>query len=112
MKACLDPKVAVLSPALESRVLTGLALASVASVVIGSVTGGDISPDMLSTEFFEGLDGSTVVDGILGGAAALFGGLGESEVGEIEEELVGFAYMSNFFGQVVIPFFVRVIPFL
>lgn len=115
MKACLDPKVAVLSPALESRVLTGFALASVASVVIGTVTGGDVSTDMMSTELFEGIDGATIVDGIMGGAAALFGGLGESDVGDVvEEEFIaagGLAYFSNFFAQ-VIPFLSRVIPFL
>jgi len=49
--------------------------------------------------WFAGLDGVTLVDGILGGAAALFVGLGESEVGEIQEDLVTasrFTYMSNF----------------
>jgi len=87
MKACLDPSVPVLSPALETRVLVGFALA--ASVGYFVSTG-----DFLSTEIIDGLDDAvmsdTLVDVILGGAAAVFGGLNKLQVdadigAEVEE---------------------------
>jgi len=111
MKACLDPRVPVLSPALEGRVLTGLALASVSAVFLSMA---EVPTDMVSTEFFEGIDG-TLLDGIIGGAAALFGSIGETDIAEAEEELVAggsVAILSNYIGEVVVPYLIRIIPFL
>mmetsp|Transcript_12139 Transcript_12139/g.18200 ORF Transcript_12139/g.18200 Transcript_12139/m.18200 type:complete len:520 (-) Transcript_12139:123-1682(-) len=111
MKACLDPRVPVLSPALEGRVLTSFALASLAAVFL---TMAEVPTDMVSTEFFEGIDG-TLLDGVIGGAAALFGDIGDTGITEAEEELVtggSVAFLANYIGQVVIPYLVRFLPFL
>jgi hypothetical protein len=97
MKACLDPSVPVLSPALETRLLTGFALAATVGYFIAT---GDIQDGLSSTEVLENADDAIIsdtvgfVDSILGGATALFGGLnaiqGEAETAaetatEIEE---------------------------
>ena len=70
MTSCLDPSVAVLSPALESRVLTGVALAAGASLLFGGslgVVGGGVG--LNGIEGVEGLadvaDGMTDLDSIL-----------------------------------------------
>jgi len=113
MKACLDPNIPVLSPALETRVLTGFALAA----IVGYVISTGISPEGLNpSEIIEGLDDTvvsdTILDGILGGAAALFGGskLTQNEVEtavEIENELAGvsMAAIINYLRQALISFF-------
>jgi hypothetical protein len=113
MKACLDPTIPVLSPALEIRVLTGFALAAIAGYLIS--TGN--SPEGLNpTQLLEGLDDTiisdTVLDGIIGGAAALFGGMKslENEVEaatEIENGLagVGLSTILNSLRQAIIAFF-------
>lgn len=86
MKACLDPTIPVLSPALETRILTGFALAASVGYFIST---GEIPDDLGSTatELLEGADDTmitdTIVDGILGGVAGLFGGLGALQ-GEAE----------------------------
>lgn len=78
MKACLDPSVPVLSPALETRLLTGFALAATVGYFIAT---GDIQDGLSSTEVLENADDAIIsdtvgfVDSILGGATALFGGL-------------------------------------
>jgi len=85
MQACLDPKVSVLSPSLEKKVLTGLALGATMGYFLS--TGDIINIDDLSnvadfadsTEFAELIDEevtdtsfiNTVVDGIIGGLASL-----------------------------------------
>ena len=149
MQACLDPRVPVLSPALEGRVLTGFALASISAVFLTTI--GEVpTTDMVSTGIFDGIDG-TLLDGIVGGAAAFFGGIGESadiseaegilegidgtlldtvmsntaaffggiggetNIAEAEEELMtggAVAVTANYIGQVVIPYLIRIIPFL
>ncbi len=86
MTSCLDPSVAVLSPALESRVLTGVALAAGASLLFGGslgVGGGGVG--LSGIEGVEGLadmaDGMTDLDSILsedgslGALNAIVGGL-------------------------------------
>ncbi|KAL7533274.1 hypothetical protein ACHAXR_005137 [Thalassiosira sp. AJA248-18] len=59
MGSCLDPKVAVLSPALESRVLTGMALAAGASAFLGSGGIESLSgvSESLGLNGIEGLEG-------------------------------------------------------
>jgi hypothetical protein len=70
MTSCLDPNVAVLSPALESRVLTGMALAAGASLLFGGTGIGSLGGVGLNgIEGLEGLadmaDGVTDLDSIL-----------------------------------------------
>ena len=76
MKACLDPSIPVLSPALETRVLTGFALVATVGYFIAT---GDIQDEGFSLELFEGTDDvigtDAIVDKIITGAAALVGGL-------------------------------------
>jgi hypothetical protein len=48
MKACLDPNVPVLSPSLEIRFLTGLAL-SATVLVLATGDGADISSEMIES---------------------------------------------------------------
>ncbi len=77
MKACLDPDIPVLSPALETRVLTGFALAAAVGYFIAT---GDMQEEIVSTEIYENVANDA---GILGGAASLFGGL-KAMQGEME----------------------------
>jgi hypothetical protein len=67
MTSCLDPDVAVLSPALEGRVLTGMALAAGASALFG----GGADPGSA------GVGGGTGLDGIggVGGLADMANGM-------------------------------------
>ena len=115
MTSCLDPKVAVLSPALESRVLTGMALAAGASVLLGSsgidvngLTG--ISKSLGGVGTIEGMEGLTdsiadfdsilseegppgLINAMVGGLAGLANGLNEM-VGadaEVDDDLAGSA---------------------
>ena len=98
MKACLDPSIPVLTPALETRVLIGLGLAASAAFILSS--GGSVE-DVLGTETVEGVDG-TILEGIVGAGAALIGGMrevmGESGAEEVVEEagVAGFE-VSMFF---------------
>jgi hypothetical protein len=63
MTSCLDPTVATLSPALENRVLTGVALVTGASILVGNA--GLSSLDGVGLSGFEGLEGlSDVADGV------------------------------------------------
>lgn len=66
MTECLDPTVAVKSPSIEKRVLTGLALAAAASVIV-SATGTFIPTDVA-------VDGTTV-EGLASGSAGLLEGI-------------------------------------
>lgn len=63
MTSCLDPKVAVLSPALESRVLTGMALAAGANLLLGGGGLGGLA-DMGETLGNAGLAGIEGVEGL------------------------------------------------
>lgn len=113
MKACLDPNIPVLSPALETRVLTGFALAAIVGYFIST---GNTPEGLNPTELLEGVDDTviteTVLDGIIGGAAALFGGMKslENEVetaAEIENGLAsgGLNAILNSLRQAIIAFF-------
>jgi ubiquinol oxidase len=66
MTSCLDPKVAVLSPALESRVLTGMALAAGASLLFGGTGFGGLGGvDGVGLNGIEGLEGlADMADGV------------------------------------------------
>jgi len=85
MTSCLDPSVAVLSPALESRVLTGVALAAGANLLFGGSLGVGGGVGLNGIEGVEGLadmaDGMTDLesilakDGSIGALNAIFGGL-------------------------------------
>ena len=103
MKSCLDPKEATLSPALESRVLTGVALASAVGYFFGdSVTletltntinqvssGGSLqgletlsdlsdgAADLDSVLTEASADDSSIVNGVVGGLAGLANGIKE-----------------------------------
>jgi urease gamma subunit len=63
MTECLDPTVAVRSPSIEKRILTGLALAAAASVIV-SATGTFVPTDVA-------VDG-TAVESLASGSAGLF----------------------------------------
>lgn len=113
MKACLDPNIPVLSPALEIRVLTGFALAAIAGYLVST---GNAPEGLNPTELLEGADDTiitdTVLDGIIGGAAALFGGMNalENEVetaAEIENGIAatGLSTVMNSLRQAIIAFF-------
>ena len=92
MKACLDPSVPVLTPALEARVLIGLGLAASAAFILSS--GGSVE-DVLGTETVEGVDG-TILEGIVGAGAALLGGMREAMSDGGAEEVVEEAGVASF----------------
>ena len=82
MKSCLDPTVAVLSPSLESRTLTGVVLAT---IVASFLSGGDFISD--TTAYLEGFDDTfaadTFIGGVVTGAANIIKNLASStEEGE------------------------------
>jgi hypothetical protein len=66
MTECLDPTVAVRSPSIEKRILTGLALAAAASLIV-STSGTFIPTDVA-------VDGTTV-EGLASGSAGLVEGI-------------------------------------
>jgi hypothetical protein len=71
MTACLDPTVAVRSPAIEKKILTGLALAAAASVIV-SATGAFVPTDIaVDGTSLEGLASGGLFEGVTAGAAAL-----------------------------------------
>ena len=77
-----DPTVAVLSPSLESRTLTGVVLAT---IVASFLSGGDFISD--TTAYLEGFDDTfaadTFIGGIVTGAAKIIQNLASSiEEGE------------------------------
>ncbi|KAL3759867.1 hypothetical protein ACHAWU_007611 [Discostella pseudostelligera] len=112
MTSCLDPKVATLSPALENRVLTGVALVTGASLLIGNA-GLTSSLGGVGLNGIEGLEGlSDVADsmpdldsilaeggtfgflnGIVGGLAGLSNGWQElvGTEAEIDDDVTGSA---------------------
>lgn len=81
MKACLDPNVAVISPSLETRFLTGVALSAAVGYVLSTGDYVDISPELM-----EGIDESLpvsegVLQNLLGGFASMLPGLQKIEEG-------------------------------
>lgn len=114
MTSCLDPKVATLSPALENRVLTGVALVTGASLLIGN-TGLTSSLGGVGLNGIEGLEGlSDVADsmpdldsilaeggtfgflnGIVGGLAGLSNGWQVSFIGTLSCSLIHFLHRYN-----------------
>ena len=83
MKSCLDPKEATLSPALESRVLTGVALAS----AVGYFFGDSATLDNLASGFKQlssggGLQGLEGLTDLADGAADLDSVLTETASGD------------------------------
>lgn len=110
MVNCLDPKVAVLSPALESRVLTGIALTTGSSLLIGaSGLVGGLSGGVMDLNSIEGManmvNGIPELDSILaedngifnaavGGLAGLANGISElfgTEAEIIDDDVSGSA---------------------
>ena len=100
MQACLDPNVSVMSPSLEKKVMTGLALGATVGYFlstgdlidlndIGSVS--DIADNFDLIELIDEEAGdasiiSSVVDGIVGAVVGLSAGLSnleETEIGEL-----------------------------
>lgn len=70
MSSCLDPKVAVLSPGLESRFLTGMALAAGASLLLGG-SGIDTLTGVSKTLGGTGLTGIEGMEGLSDGITDL-----------------------------------------
>lgn len=79
MKACLDPNVAVASPSLEKKILTGVALAAAVGYFVSTGDFADPSDvgDMVdgissATEAGSAVDdiGATLIEGLIGGVAA------------------------------------------
>jgi hypothetical protein len=71
MKACLDPNVALRSPALERRLLTGFALLAAVSLAVSvGGTPTDIAVDNLSAAA-EGSAYGTALDALIAGAATV-----------------------------------------
>ncbi len=111
MKSCLDPNEPVLSPALESRALTGVALASSVGFLLGTV--GDWTPltDLLDgTSTVADLDSvlaesatrsSPILDGIIGGIASFANGLqemaGDGTELDVDEDAAG-SVLEDFVG--------------
>lgn len=93
MKACLDPSVAVKSPSLEKRVVTGIAVAAAISYFLSTGDIGDLSDftgvldgvgDVVDATGVLNEDSATatnLIDSILAGAAGF-----ASQVGRDEEE--------------------------
>jgi len=119
MKSCLDPAVAVLSPSLESRAVTGVALAA---IVASLLSGGDFLAD---SGFIGGLDDTiaseTMMGGLIGAAANLVQSLGATlEEGsdlaaEADGELQavsGLASMLPFFKENAIKVLEEILKFL
>lgn len=75
MKACLDPSVPLLSPSLENRFLTGLALTATVGYFVSS--GG--LEGVSSSEVVDGAMIDPLVDSVLAGAAAMIGGASVAE---------------------------------
>lgn len=69
MKACLDPSIPLLSPSLENRALTGLALTAVVGYFLS--TGG--LEGLGTSEIIDGALENPIVDSVLAGASAAFG---------------------------------------
>jgi len=90
MKACLDPQVAVLSPSLEIRALTGLALAASVGYYIAT---GDLSPADVTSDIIDGVDdtilGDSFVEAIIGAIAAFIQGIQSFNegAGDLEQEV-------------------------
>jgi len=81
MKACLDPNIAVMSPSLETRFLTGVALSTMIGYFLST---GALVDIMDPTEITENIDESmplteTAFQSLLGGLASLLQGLKEIE---------------------------------
>lgn len=103
MKSCLDPKEPVLSPALESRVLTGVALASSVGYLLGSAVDWTQMADFMeSASSGTDLDNvltesatrsSPILDGIIGGIASFANGLqemaGDGAELDVDEDAAG-----------------------
>lgn len=105
MANCLDPKVAVLSPALESRVLTGIALTTGSSLLLGA--SGLVGGGVMELNSIEGManmaDGLSDLDSVLsedngifnaavGGLAGLANGISElfgTEAEIIDDDVSG-----------------------
>jgi len=95
MTSCLDPKVAVLSPGLENRVLTGVALAAGASVFVGGGGLDTVSESLTGLSAIEGLEG---LGGIADSISDLDTVLAESDSSEIYNSIVGgFVGLGNAF---------------
>jgi hypothetical protein len=72
MKACLDPNVALVSPSIERRVFTGLALLAAVGLAAsgdGSMFPTDIAVDSSAAEGFAA--GTSAVEAFVAGAAAI-----------------------------------------
>ena len=87
MKACLDPSIPLLSPSLENRFLTGLALTATVGYFVSS--GG--LEGIGSSEFVDGAMVDPIVDSVLAGAAAVFGGSNMMEEATDMAEVEGLA---------------------
>ena len=85
MKSCLDPTVAVLSPSLESRTLTGVVLAT---IVASFLSGGDFISD--TTAYLEGFDDTFAADTFIGGVVTGAANIIQNLASSIEEgEAIG-----------------------
>ena len=97
MEACLDPKVAKLSPSLERKVLTGIAAAAAAAIFFNAGSGIGVGTDLVDNVDLDTLDAMAdiaidegtsygVLDAIIAGAA---GFLNQLETNDEEGNLVG-----------------------
>jgi len=100
MTSCLDPKVATLSPGLESRVLTGMALAAGSSLVFGSAGGlVGISESLGGLSGIEGMEGlSDIADSMTDLDSIL---TEESSSGLMNAVVAGLAGLTNGFQEMV-----------
>lgn len=99
MGSCLDPKVATLSPGLESRLLTGVALASGSSFLFGSAGGlVGISESLSGFSDIEGMEG---LSDIAHSMSELDSILTESSSGLMDAIVNGLAGMTNGFQEIV-----------
>lgn len=99
MASCLDPKVATLSPALESRVLTGMALAAGSSIAFGTAGGlVGISESLGGLTGIEGMESfSDIADSLTDLDAILSE---DTSSGLLQAIVGGLAGLSNEFTEI------------
>ena len=104
MKACLDPNVAVNSPSMEKRILTGVALAATFGYLLSTGDMGDVDGMTGMSDLIDGTteDGTAsfieaLMESIFGGAA--FSSVVAKEV--VDEDLMGSGFFTTvFWGEI------------
>ena len=100
MESCLDPNVSVRSPSIERRILTGVALASVAQLIAASGGGLSTSTDLVADETaIQALSSTNAVEAAVAGAAAAASQLAGEAGGE--EAVAAVSSLGNFVSDTI-----------